>query len=120
MNNIQTDYYFHGVEPKYQTDPHLILGLMGLLNSVSGTSKLFIANAISLSTALPMFENGQTFKILAKVVNKEMEIVCEFESSGTLSQCYRYIVFQYSTYLKTLNDSIFIDKQDAVYVDDYF
>jgi hypothetical protein len=46
MDNISTDYFAHDINPRCQTEAHLLLASTGLLNSVSGKYKIYIASSV--------------------------------------------------------------------------
>ncbi|WP_205663361.1 nucleotide pyrophosphohydrolase [Alteromonas facilis] len=108
MEKLTSDYFCFSIPQSVQSDAALLLGMAGVLNSVSGRFKLFIKSIYIEPGDLPMFENIQQVEMVAKVLVDNADSLVEFAAIGSLSQCYNYLVVQFSSFLSEYEDSIYL------------
>jgi Tol biopolymer transport system component len=112
MDNISTDYFAHDINPRCQTEAHLLLASTGLLNSVSGKYKIYIASSVVENINGPEFENFQRFTMIATIGDKNQAIKT-MDAMGSPNQCYKYFSDQFSRFLATHDDEIYLTRHDG-------
>lgn len=108
MNNISIDYYFYSIPHSAQADATALLAYTGVLNSLSGKYQLFISTVYVESNDCANFENAQSVKMTAYVMNTKKDLLVCTESQGIFKQCYAELALLFSSFLKIRNDAVYL------------
>lgn len=108
MDSIADDYFIHGIPPACQTNARLLLATTGLLNTVSGNYKLYITSTKVENQGWLTCDNIQTFVMTAAIIDSDNQVIEKLEAIGSPYQCYNYLTLSFESFLKPLNDEIYL------------
>lgn len=107
MNSKRLDYFGFRLQPNYQEDAVIVMLTTGVLDSCSGDFKLFIAKSCVAEEETLAFDNNQSFKQTACIINRNRQTLRTIDATGAPIQCSRYFVSQFSQFLSDRGETIF-------------
>lgn len=119
MNRIASDYFCFGIPVAAQENALLLLATSGVLNSMSGRTKMFIESIRTEEENHLTFENAQRMVMIAKVEFANQDSLVRFDAFGSPAQCYTYLINQFNELLKDYGDEIYLESHHTPTMEEF-